>query len=254
MTFMPVAAKRPAFTLIELLVVISIIALLIAILLPALASARRQARNSVCLANLKQIAIATNGYAADYDDKIAYLKRWGSGSIILLRDPISGAASQPNGLGLLWTTGYTTSPQLFYCPEMEEGMFSWKNNQVPDGQKWLTLPGPAQNGGRYRPSYLFNPHTTAANEPEFPNMTRISGKDVLSGDMTYGLNDTAHIETGPIWNMLYGDGHAVTVQSEGLWNEYLNNQGSIASGWGRLLRQINWYFEPERDNANIFGS
>jgi prepilin-type N-terminal cleavage/methylation domain-containing protein/prepilin-type processing-associated H-X9-DG protein len=55
------------FTLIELLVVISIVALLIAILLPALKQARARARQTVCQSGLKQIGLATNVYADDFD-------------------------------------------------------------------------------------------------------------------------------------------------------------------------------------------
>ena len=54
--------KRRAFTLIELLVVIAIIAVLIALLLPAVQAAREAARRSSCVNNLKQIALALQGY------------------------------------------------------------------------------------------------------------------------------------------------------------------------------------------------
>ena len=55
--------KRRGFTLVELLVVIAIIALLMAILMPALNRARELGRRSVCMGNLKQLALAWVMYA-----------------------------------------------------------------------------------------------------------------------------------------------------------------------------------------------
>ncbi len=57
------------FTIIELLVVISIIALLIGILLPAVGKARDNARVAASRSNIRQLGVALNSYAADWEDR-----------------------------------------------------------------------------------------------------------------------------------------------------------------------------------------
>jgi prepilin-type N-terminal cleavage/methylation domain-containing protein len=64
---------RRGFTLIELLVVIAIIGVLIGLLLPALGSARRLGRQTVCLANMKNLAAGWQMYAdANRDVLVAH--------------------------------------------------------------------------------------------------------------------------------------------------------------------------------------
>jgi prepilin-type N-terminal cleavage/methylation domain-containing protein/prepilin-type processing-associated H-X9-DG protein len=58
------------FTLIELLVVIAIIALLLAILLPALGRAREQGKKTVCMNNMRQLALGWVMYADANGDLI----------------------------------------------------------------------------------------------------------------------------------------------------------------------------------------
>ncbi|MHC5109616.1 MAG: prepilin-type N-terminal cleavage/methylation domain-containing protein [Planctomycetota bacterium] len=61
--------KPRGFTLIELLVVIAIIALLVSILMPSLAGARRMAKSSVCLANLKRVGTGLTLYMNNHRDR-----------------------------------------------------------------------------------------------------------------------------------------------------------------------------------------
>lgn len=83
MTF-PSIRLFKGFTLIELLVVISIIALLIALLLPTLKAAKAATQNAICLSNLKQIGMASEIYADDYERLAPY----GNGGTHYLQWPL----------------------------------------------------------------------------------------------------------------------------------------------------------------------
>jgi len=60
--------RNTAFTLIELLVVIAIIAILAAILFPVFAQAKKAAKTTVSLSNVKQMNLGAVIYSNDYDD------------------------------------------------------------------------------------------------------------------------------------------------------------------------------------------
>ncbi len=99
------------FTLIELLVVIAIIAILAAILFPVFARARDKARQVGCLSNLRQIGLATQLYAQDYDETPP--PRHVPDILFQFGDPkIYGKT--PNFLGSILP--YTTTRVIFYCP------------------------------------------------------------------------------------------------------------------------------------------
>ncbi len=61
--------QSKGFTLIELLVVIAITATLMAILMPALSLAREQGRRTVCMANVRRLAVSLKMYADTNDDR-----------------------------------------------------------------------------------------------------------------------------------------------------------------------------------------
>ncbi|MHB9134219.1 MAG: prepilin-type N-terminal cleavage/methylation domain-containing protein [Armatimonadota bacterium] len=68
--------RKRGFTLIELLVVIAIIAILAAILFPVFAKAREKARQTTCLNNQRQIAIAMQMYTQDNKEKYPLAASW----------------------------------------------------------------------------------------------------------------------------------------------------------------------------------
>ena len=95
---------RRGFTLIELLVVIAIIAILAAILFPVFAKAREKARQTSCLANVKQLSLGLLMYAQDYDERFPY--HW-----IHYSDTI--------GNGYFWQDviqPYLKNAQILQCP------------------------------------------------------------------------------------------------------------------------------------------
>jgi len=91
---------RQGFTLIELLVTIAIIAILAAILFPVFSRARAYSQKTVCVSNLRQIAMAAHMYAQDFDEMF----------------PLEDNNRNPQMIltGGLWP--YTKSRHIFYCP------------------------------------------------------------------------------------------------------------------------------------------
>lgn len=105
------------FTLIELLVVISIIALLAAIAIPAIGGALKRANSSACLSNLRQIGLATIGYAADND-------------MVL---PVAGNGNSPQwALTIGSYTGVDSKKRksIFVCPGCEIPVQSGNDGEV----------------------------------------------------------------------------------------------------------------------------
>ena len=108
---------RHAFTLIELLVVITIIGILAALLFPVLSGIREKANRTVCLSNLRQLAVASLAYAADNKGFLPY-PNWGNNAafapgwaynLALTGDPNTDLPG-----GALWR--YVHNINVYRCP------------------------------------------------------------------------------------------------------------------------------------------
>jgi prepilin-type N-terminal cleavage/methylation domain-containing protein/prepilin-type processing-associated H-X9-DG protein len=128
------------FTLIELLVVISIIAMLIALLMPALHKARQVNRNLQCLAQLRQIGIADNAYAADHKgypvpmyipypkDAPSRLVRMGYLVATTPRDAI-------------WRTSTIPDSKVIFCPDRVNNMKHTQGREYQANSSWSGYAG-----------------------------------------------------------------------------------------------------------------
>ncbi len=102
--------------------------MLVALLLPALTTAKLSARKAACLANLRQVGVAIQAYAADSSGRIPfgpiappftnpsdfYTSTGAPTSLLSLQ---SGA---PVGLGLLLDNHLARQPKVLFCPGADQ--------------------------------------------------------------------------------------------------------------------------------------
>jgi prepilin-type N-terminal cleavage/methylation domain-containing protein len=116
------AHQADAFTLIELLVVIAIIGVLASLLLPALSRSKDQARNAVCVNNLRQLGAATRIYAGDNNNVMPAAE-------LLPTSPVTPTNPLPRICDVLGpdvgkSGAGTNSPFVFKCPADTENRFA----------------------------------------------------------------------------------------------------------------------------------
>ena len=230
------------FTLVELLVVISIIAILIALLLPALAAAQRAADVTLCASNERQIAMAFQYYAQDYQGILAFNGADGGSWY----DCLGGAPLMQNYKPIRY---HMTS----YLPDLDTGYYGYNH---PSGAVWLCpLFEDAFQGQNmtnfYHPvsAYIgqgakYVPCTYALNSNVYAFMNG-TNEYISPLPLPYG---TTHNGDGPrvMLNSIPAD--EVLLSDTSIWS----NEG-VGIQWDYTLADVNASYSTPPQYTNLFG-
>ena len=244
------AKKSKGFTLIELLVVIAIIAILAAILFPVFATARKSARTTASISNLKQLGLSMMQYSQDYDGGMV-LTDQGSDSVTwanllqpymkseqLLWDPARSGPIDYSGYNRFALTTYAINDAgvsgYFAGPGVN-------TNYVFGGRKLETQEYPSERmafttnmwqGTDVGWYYLRNYQSS------WVNMASANHGDDTAFSWYSMVWQARHFHRGDTIPALYLDGHAKTFKSDKFvsWTE-----APAQSDWSNVMAARNLY-------------
>ncbi|MHC4714607.1 MAG: prepilin-type N-terminal cleavage/methylation domain-containing protein [Planctomycetota bacterium] len=228
------------FTLVELLVVIAIIGILSSLLLPALIRAKIAARSANCKSNLRQIAMAVEMFRIDHKDiyppvcNNTFLKFWwGKRSGYGKDDPVDhdeGYISQ-----------YIPGGQIGMCPQLvidrmemvasgATAGYAYNSYYIGgDGENialdWSNWPGMPARGGEVRNASQTIMFADSATVNDLFNPTLLRENWVLDPPSLnyrppapYLPQAVVHFRHGGRANVLFCDGHVVSMEPYEIWN------------------------------------
>lgn len=250
-SFRPRSASkcRYAFTLIELLVVVAIIAILVAILMPSLGKARKQARQTQCLSNMRQVGMSVLMYAQDSTDLFPMIQPQsgfaGSTYWFLTTKPYLTATKFNTDI---WYDFELAAARYHYCPEMSAYLDRAADNTMrylvkgrhfamnmalgPNGESYYY----GTNGIYYKSSGSYRKVMTVMNPGSTVMLSefyfQLSPQSPVNKLNTYymGLSTNA-VSGGPMGihgnssNVDFVDGHAE------MWNDVRRIRGSVTTYW-----------------------
>jgi prepilin-type N-terminal cleavage/methylation domain-containing protein len=248
-------SSRKGFTLIELLVVIVIIGILAGLLLPAMASARQAGQRAGCISNLRQIGIAIQTYASDFDGNIPYGPKAPPFTSPANFYPSTGAPTSlismqngsPVGLGLLLKKHLASEAKVLFCPG---------SDQTIDAEAELAKVGVGQSQSSYY--YRHGGNTQLFDDPSRAAVSEHTKLDQLGlnreGLPIYALAidtiflcppELATFNVKPRTNhkqkfatILFSDGSARSVWNDGRFTVDITDFGQVRQAFDKILKVL----------------
>ena len=244
---------RRAFTLVELLVVVGIIAVLIGLLLPALSGARRQAREVVCLSNLREVAAVFHLYVAGnkgrppnhqpngpLDLLIPFNDRSGYQPAIALcpeateTGPMTGYGQYDYGMGrahVAWSAWYARPPAMesawwgqracsygingwSFAMSQRGGLHEWRNFYVSARTKRPDA----------IPLFADAVYPTPNPFPADPPPDSLTDPKPIQDGRIIGMRAFCVARHGRAINVVFHDGHGSRVVLDDLWTLKWHNE------------------------------
>jgi len=113
------ALSRRAFTLIELLTVIAIVGILVAIIIPAVGTVRSNARNSQCVSNVRELAMANLLYASENKGQLIVQLNAMRGSSYIMPDLVRSAGNWHKAVAPYLGMDKVSARSRFICPDAD---------------------------------------------------------------------------------------------------------------------------------------